>query len=271
MLTIRELPRMATLRPRFVDGDRCLQIDTAIESGGSFSLALDGDHENNNNNNNNSGKEVVIHKTTIWRTLTAGVDQGDDVSEFLTQYLESDRPVRLLRIRKDQHKPLVSCTKYAPIVADKRDKGGVARYSDWSSLSILSRQSLEWLGEQKGCEDLADAARFRPNIVVDAPGRLGHCEDNWLDFDIGSVRFEFLKQCGRCLVPTVNPKTAVRDRRIEPLRTLKKKRSGKYPFLDDSQELSAFFMTNVRHICDDNTNAAEQRGVLRVGDTLVVH
>ena len=35
-----------------------------------------------------------------------------------------------------------------------------------------------------------------------------------------------MKQTGRCLVPTVDPATGERDRRMEPLKTLMRRRGG---------------------------------------------
>ncbi|RYD41600.1 MAG: MOSC domain-containing protein, partial [Verrucomicrobiaceae bacterium] len=39
-------------------------------------------------------------------------------------------------------------------------------------------------------------------------------------FEVGTVRFDFAKRCGRCLVTTTDQKTGIRHSGEEPLRTL---------------------------------------------------
>ncbi|MEO7917280.1 MAG: MOSC domain-containing protein, partial [Dokdonella sp.] len=60
--------------------------------------------------------------------------------------------------------------------------------------------------------------RFRPNFVFTADRP--HAEDEWQRVRIGDVEFDLVKQCIRCVLPTVEPSTGVRDPSGEPLRTL---------------------------------------------------
>ena len=64
-----------------------------------------------------------------------------------------------------------------------------------------------------------------------AEGERPFQEDTWTEFVVGEVECLFLKRCGRCAVPTIDPATGKRDARAEPLRTLKQERGGVYPFL----------------------------------------
>ncbi|MEP6571249.1 MAG: MOSC N-terminal beta barrel domain-containing protein [Gemmatimonadota bacterium] len=60
--------------------------------------------------------------------------------------------------------------------------------------------------------------RFRPNLVVSGGGPFA--EDGWETIRIGSLEFDLVKPCARCLVPTTDQATGMRHARQEPLRTL---------------------------------------------------
>lgn len=58
--------------------------------------------------------------------------------------------------------------------------------------------------------------RFRPNLVV--AGAEAWAEDGWRRIAIGDAVFRGVRECGRCVVTTIDPLTAERGK--EPLRTL---------------------------------------------------
>jgi uncharacterized protein YcbX len=58
--------------------------------------------------------------------------------------------------------------------------------------------------------------RFRPNFVF--TGGEPHEEDRWKNFSIGPNRFQGVKLCARCALPTVDPQTGVKGH--EPIATL---------------------------------------------------
>ncbi len=59
--------------------------------------------------------------------------------------------------------------------------------------------------------------RFRGNFVVEAPGAWE--EDLWKGFQIGDVKFEIVKPCGRCIMTTIDQKTGEQHSK-DPLKTL---------------------------------------------------
>jgi len=91
----------------------------------------------------------------------------------------------------------------------KQDRG----VFDSLPLSVLSTQALAGLGQLAG-RDLA-AQRFRPNILVDAPGP-GFPEDGWVGatLRLGGLRMRVDKPDQRCVVVTVDPVTLDRDRSV---------------------------------------------------------
>ncbi|MEO9656393.1 MOSC domain-containing protein [Marinomonas sp.] len=94
-------------------------------------------------------------------------------------------------------------------------------------------------------------AQFRPNIVVDS--NEAFAEDTWKRIKIGEVIFENVKPCERCIFTTLNPQTAERSRKGEPLKTLAKFRLSANKTID--------FGINL---------VAENSGIINVGDSIEV-
>ena len=205
----------------------------------------------------------------VWRTRCHGLDQGPEAARFLTAFLDCpERPVLLLRMTSPLTRALKACSKYEYVPATMgTDGGGVGRFQDWGQFNLLSAASLRWLNTRVA-GGAYTALHFRPNIVVDLEGRSSPFEeDSWERYSVGNVGFQFLKHTGRCMVPTVHPQTAERDRRLEPLITLKRERGGIYDFLPaehaNSETKEAFFAVGARHFFEPG-----QR--LRVGDVVFV-
>ena len=106
------------------------------------------------------------------------------------------------------------------------DGEAVVSFADGYPLLLTSTASLHKLNGRMDCT--IPMSRFRPNVVVH--GAKPFDEDGWRVIQIGSVRFDVVKSCTRCVVTTVNADTAVPGK--EPLRTLStfRKRDGKVYF-----------------------------------------
>jgi len=244
MLTIRDLPRMACIQPSFTSQGKLM-----ISTDDGKSLVVEGDNHG------------VMYKSRVWRTDVIGIDQGGAVSDFLSNFLNCrDKPVKLIRMAPEHRRSLIDCSKYSPIVSKDADQGGFSNFSDWSQLSLVSNQTITWLNMQETICGGMSNARFRMNIVVDAAGAFA--EDKWQWFTIRDIDFQFLKQCGRCAVPTVDPSDGTKDENLEPLKTLKKRRAGYYPHLG-SGDTQAFLGTNLRHMHKSGQ-------CIRVGDCISV-
>jgi MOSC domain-containing protein len=81
---------------------------------------------------------------------------------------------------------------------------------DTMPLSLLSTQTLAGLGRLVDM-DLA-AARFRPNLLVDAPGA-DFPEDSWVGrtLRVGDLRMRVDQRDKRCVIVTMDPVTLQRD------------------------------------------------------------
>ena len=92
--------------------------------------------------------------------------------------------------------------------------------------------------------------RFRPNLVFG--GGRAYEDDEWEMFQIGETAFRAVRGCGRCVLTTIDQRTATKSPVSEPLRTL-----ATYRRADDS----VLFGQNV---------TGPATGRLRVGDALTV-
>jgi hypothetical protein len=112
----------------------------------------------------------------------------------------------------------------------KQDRG----VFDTMPLSLLTTQALAGLGRLIGLGQLAGvglaAGRFRPNLLVDAPGGEfpGFPEDAWVGrvLRIGGLRMRVDQPDQRCVVPTIDPVTLHRNPAI--LRAIARERGNRF-------------------------------------------
>jgi len=113
----------------------------------------------------------------------------------------------------DQHKRYVN-KKYA-------HNNETVGFADGFPFLIIGQSSLDLLNSK--LEDKLPMNRFRPNFVF--TGGEAHDEDKWLKIKIGEVIFDVVKPCARCVIPTIDQNTGIKNK--EPLSTLSKyRRSG---------------------------------------------
>ena len=101
----------------------------------------------------------------------------------------------------------------------KQDRG----VFDSLPLSLLSTQAVAGVGELAGAS--LEAPRFRPNILVDAPGG-GFPEDAWIGatLRIGGLRMRVDQPDPRCVMVTIDPVTLERNRAV--LRAIARQRAN---------------------------------------------
>ncbi|MDX1301369.1 YcbX family protein [Photobacterium sp.] len=122
-------------------------------------------------------------------------------------------------------------------------------FADGYPLLVISEASLEALNDRSSQHHTMD--QFRTNLVVS--GTEAFAEDSWKRIRIGDVEFSAVKPCARCILTTVNPKTAEFDALKEPLATLSRFRA------DHSGNV--YFGQNL---------VALNEGIIREGDTVEV-
>jgi uncharacterized protein YcbX len=126
----------------------------------------------------------------------------------------------------------------------KLDKTLNVSLADGYPYLLIGSESLDSLNEK--LEEKITIQRFRPNIVIST--ELAHEEDSFDTFQIGNVKFQNAKPCGRCVMINNNPMTGIMLK--EPLKTL-----STYRKVDNS----VLFGTNI--LCLNE-------GIIAVGDVL---
>lgn len=90
----------------------------------------------------------------------------------------------------------------------------IVSFADAFPLLLISQSSLDDLNRRLAVP--VPMNRFRPNLVLN--GGSPFCEDLLTEFQIGSVTFNAVKPCARCVMTTVNQDNGVVGK--EPLKTL---------------------------------------------------
>lgn len=174
---------------------------------------------------------------TIWDESCVAVDCGNETAEWISDYLQTT--CRLVRMDHNFQRQ---------IDRNFTSRNEDVSFADGFPVLMISEASLSDLNSRLA--EPISMNRFRPNIVV--TGCDAFAEDTWKKTRIGSLDFDVVKPCARCVVTTIDPKTGKNG--PEPLKTLSTYRrtaSGK-----------VMFGQNVIHI--------QKSGTIRTGDTITV-
>jgi len=185
-LTQRDLPRMALIVPS-LDGDLL-----TVRAPGADELRV---------RCTRGGPRVDV---TIWRDLCVAVDQSQEASDWFRAFLGV--PCRLVGMA-DEHVRRVDA-KYA------RRSDDQTAFTDGYPLLLMSEASLEDLNRRLPAP--LPMNRFRPSVVV--RGCDPYAEDGWREIRIGSLGFDVVKPCERCIITTIDQDAS--EFGLEPLRTL---------------------------------------------------
>ncbi|XP_029449019.1 mitochondrial amidoxime reducing component 2 [Rhinatrema bivittatum] len=139
-----------------------------------------------------------------------GRDCGDEVADWITTFLKSTEPYRLVHF-EDSMQMRTSKEEYPAYDCDDQ-----VAYPDLSPILLFSEASLEDLNGR--LEKKVKVQNFRPNIVVTSCGAFE--EDTWDEILIGNLEMKRALACPRCILTTVDPDTGIITRK-EPLDTLK--------------------------------------------------
>jgi len=176
-----------------------------------------------------------------------GRKYGENVSAWLTKFLET--PDLYLVYFDEQFEPQHTKNIEPEFPNEALDTDAVA-YQDMSPFHLGSLESINDLN--KRLPNPIKIYNFRPNIIVsgvDTP----YGEDYWREIQIGDkVKLRWFRSCLRCLLPTVNQETGIRDPKQEPWKTLQT-----YRRKPDVYGVKAQFGTYLAPI---------KNGIIRVGD-----
>jgi len=218
-ITQRQQPKLATLSPEFNEK----KTELLLTAPGMNPIQIPISKEKKK-----QSPEIIVG---IWGDNCRAVDEGDEVSKWLTSFLGVE--ARLVRM-PDNHDREIS-PKYSRDGLDN-----VVSFADAFPFLLISEESLEFLNTKLEPEHQLTMNRFRPNFVVkgtDDP----FSEDKWKKIRIGNSIFHLVKPCSRCKTTTVDQSKGVFDGN-EPLSTLKTFREWD---LDGNK--SVFFGQNLIH------------------------
>ncbi|HWB93488.1 MAG TPA: MOSC domain-containing protein, partial [Puia sp.] len=186
-MTQRELPAMALIRPSF--GEEGLRVESRLHPEPLFIpyRPVSGEFTEVRVWDDGCRAQFVSGEADAWFSAALG-------RACRLVYM----PDEILRVT-DQ--------RYAP-------PGSVTSFADAFPFLLIGQASLDELNGR--LSQAIDITRFRPNIVF--TGGEPFLEDSLGEFSIGAVRFQGVKLCARCPIPTIDPGTAERGK--EPLRTL---------------------------------------------------
>ncbi|PWW10167.1 YcbX family protein [Mangrovibacter plantisponsor] len=146
--------------------------------------------------------------TEVWGNHFTALIAPDDVNRWLSTFfplpveLRWVGPTLTRRVKKRDDVPL--------------------GFADGYPFLLTSESSLRDL--QQRCPASVSMNQFRPNLVVS--GAAAWEEDTWQVIRIGSVVFDVVKPCSRCILTTVSPERGRKHPSGEPLKTLQSFRTA---------------------------------------------
>ena len=174
---------------------------------------------------------------TVWDDDVVATLVGDEADEWLSEKL--DQPVHLVAMPTDAQR--IADPRFAP-------EGQYVSFADGFPFLLIGTASLDDLNSRLA--QPVPMNRFRPNLVFS--GAAAYEEDSFGHFKIGEQHFQGVKPCGRCMITTIDQKTAAKG--AEPLKTL-----------------STYRMEGKKILFGQNVIwTGSEEGVIRVGEEIVL-
>jgi len=196
MLTQREFPRLALVRPAFKGQEMVLRAPGML----ALHVRLD--------------TVEAVTRVRVWDDVVKAYDMGALAAQWFSDFIGGGARLRLVRFDPEQQRP--SDPKWAGALPAEN------AFSDGFPLLVANSASLEDLNLRLAARGQRPVTmqRFRPNLVLDGlqPFDEDHIEEVAFDTPEGPVRLRLVKPCTRCSIPNVDPATA--DTGTEPGATL---------------------------------------------------
>jgi uncharacterized protein len=159
-----------------------------------------------------------------WLTIR----EHPELARYRPRFTEPDRPdASRARVQTpsgaelDVADPALAAELGPGVTVIKQNRG----VFDTMPLSLLTTQSLAGLGHLTSTD--LTALRFRPNLLVDAPGP-DFPEDTWVGriLRIGGLRMRVDQRDQRCVMVTIDPMTLCRNQAV--LRAIARERDARF-------------------------------------------
>lgn len=240
-ITARQQPRLTQVFPRIEDDNL---IFTA-EGHGSITVNI----------TSILSKDKL--KASVWGQVVQVVDCGDDVAKWLSDYVlnGADKQLRIVYYFQPHSTRNVRCNKKVFWKMEGKDVGA---FPDFTSYMMMNKASVDNLNTRLTTP--VNANFFRPNFLVD--GSTAYEEDKWEWVKIGEIVFRVVRSCYRCIFTTIDPETGIKDKNMEPLRTLRSYRLEPDPKVRPHVGDSPILGTHL---------ALRTHGKVKLGDTVYVN
>jgi uncharacterized protein YcbX len=184
MVTQRDLPRMALVRPTMRGSDIVLRAPGML----ALHIALDTVEEPT--------------RVRVWNDEVQAYTMGSLAAQWFSDFL--GQKVRLVRFDPEQKR--LSSRRWTG--ANEAENA----FSDGYPLLVTSTASLADLNQRLAAEGVPPVTmeRFRPNLVLDGlqPYDEDHLDELTVATAEGPVRLKLVKPCARCSIPNVDPASA---------------------------------------------------------------
>jgi uncharacterized protein YcbX len=187
-ITQREHPEMAMLKVAVLE--KGLALSNRLDEGQPILVPFEP-----------VSKKLV--SVVVWDDEVEAVTVSDEADQWLSEQLNLQ--VKLVMMPESTQR------KADPHYAKNEEN---VSFADGFPFLLISQASLDHLNERLELPIIMQ--RFRPNFVV--TGTSPHAEDDWKSIQIGTLFFDLVKPCARCVLTTIDPKTAEKGK--EPLKTL---------------------------------------------------
>lgn len=156
-----------------------------------------------------------MEDVTVWRDEPKWINMGEHLPKDFVQWLGAGNKVTIFRADPENYRKVF---RNAPKAEELGWQPEVA-FSDSYPLHMMNIASVHDVSEKVG-DAIPDLSfrRFRPNILIEGPP--AYDEDDWKLCRIGKNEVYCSCRTTRCLLPNVDPDTAVRHG-SEPNKALK--------------------------------------------------
>ena len=175
----RKFPKMCLINTEFIGG----QLYMSADGSGRCTVPAGG---------------AEIRRSSVWGTTVEGEDCGNEAARWISEYLQKECRVIYMN---ENYSRLVD-----PRFATQSE---TVSFADGFPLLVTTQASLDDFNAkliESGAGFEVSMDRFRPNIVIS--GNPAWSEDKWQKISINDIELALVKPCARCIMPSVNPKTA---------------------------------------------------------------
>lgn len=154
----------------------------------------------------------------VWGLPIPGMDCGEEANQWACKFLGQENLHVVFSAANMEKKHIADeCLNPWTDLIRPDDE---SIFSDLTSYLITTNKSLDDVN--KRLEKPVSMRNFRPNIVIDTT-KEAFDEDLWGELQFGDDVFMRCQHpCPRCMLPTVDPDTGIKDPKMEPYITLEK-------------------------------------------------